>query len=136
MELIADCHGVTEVNLTTAIGFWSMLSSIESLECLERAHEFVTFLSMEVFPGSLQTEKKIGRWREAHENEMNLKHSEGYHQTVGSKNMVGSSAAPYCNSKYPTHLVVVVARTQLRLIDLLFSVPKCVRLPRLSEISR
>ena len=30
MELVADCHGVTDVNLTTALGFCSMTSSIES----------------------------------------------------------------------------------------------------------
>ena len=66
---------------------------------------------------------------------MNLKHSMGYHKTAGSKYLVGSSAAPYCNSKYPTHMVVVDARTQHRLIDQLFSVPKCVRLSRMSERS-
>ena len=59
MELIADCHGVTEVNLINALGFYSMTSSIESLECLERAHRLVTSLSMEVFPGALQTEQRI-----------------------------------------------------------------------------
>ena len=37
MELVADCHGVTDVNLITALGFCSMTSSIESLERLERA---------------------------------------------------------------------------------------------------
>ena len=77
MELIADCHGVTEVNLITAVGFCSMTSSIESLERLERAHGLVTSLSLEVFP--LQTEQKIGGWREALEKEMNLKDSEAYH---------------------------------------------------------
>ena len=71
MELIADCHGVTEVNLITALGFCSLTSSIESLERLERAHELVTSLSVEVFPGALQTEQKIGGWREALENETN-----------------------------------------------------------------
>ena len=30
MELIADCHGVTEVNLMTALEFHRMFSSIES----------------------------------------------------------------------------------------------------------
>ena len=85
MELIADCHGVTEVNLTTVSGFCSVVSSVESLESLERAHELVTSLSVEVFPRALQTEQKIGSCREALENEMNLKHSEGYHKTVGSK---------------------------------------------------
>ena len=116
--------------LTTTLGFCSMVSSIQSLERLERAHDLVTSLSVEVFPGALQTEQKIGSWREAFENEMNLKHSEGYYKTVGSKNLVGSSAASYCNSKYPTHLVVVDARLEHRLIDQLFSVPKCVRLSR------
>ena len=64
MELVADCHGVTDVNLITALGYCSMTSSIESLERLERAHELVTSLSVEVFPGALQTEQKIGGWRE------------------------------------------------------------------------
>ena len=112
MELIADCHGVTEVNLITALGFCSMTSSIESLEHLEHAHELVTSLSVEIFPGALQIEQKIGGWREALENEMNLKDSEAYHRPTGSKYLVGSSSAPYCNSRYPTHMVVMDARTQ------------------------
>ena len=112
-----------------------MVSLIESLERLERAHVLVTSLSVEVFPGALQTEQKIGSWRVAVENEMILKHSGGYHKTIGSKYLVGFSAAPYCNKKNPTHLVVVDARTQHLLIDQLFSVPKCVRLSRKSEKS-
>ena len=135
MELVADCHGVTDVNLITALGFCSMTSSIESLERLERAHELVTSLSMEVFPGALQTEQKIGGWREALENEMNLKDSEAYHKPTGSKYLVGSSSAPYCSSRYPKHMVVMDARTHQVFIDQLFSVPKCVRLARMSERS-
>ena len=91
MELVTDCHGVTDVNLTTALGFCSMTSSIESLERLELAHELVTSFSVEIFPGALQTEQKIGGWREALENEMNLKDSEAYHSPTGSKYLVGSS---------------------------------------------
>ena len=135
MELIADCHGVTEVNLIIALRFCSMTSSIESLERLERAHGLVTSLSVEVFPGALQTEQKIGGWREALENEMNLKDSEAYHRPTGSKYLVGSSSAPYCSSRYPTHMVVMDARTQQVLVDQLFSVPKCVRFSRMSERS-
>ena len=112
MELIADCHGVTEVNLITALEFCTMTSSIESLERLERVHGLVTSLSVEVFPGLLQTEQKIGGWRETLENEMNLKNSEAYHRPTGSNYLVGSSSAPYCNSRYPTHMVVMEARTQ------------------------
>ena len=132
MELIADCHGVTEVNLITALVFCSMTSSIESLERLERAHELVTSLSVEVIPGALQTKQKIGGWREALENEMNWKDSEAYHRPTGSKCLVGSSSAPYCN---PTHMVVIDARTHQVLVDQLLSVPKWVRLARMSERS-
>ena len=69
-ELIADCHGGTEVNLVTALGFYSMFSSLESLLNLEQRHEMVTAISVEVFPGVLQTEQKyIGKWREAIEHQ-------------------------------------------------------------------
>ena len=54
IEMTGDCHGVTEVSLMTAWEFYGMVSSIESLERLECAHELVTSL----------------------ENEMNLKDSE------------------------------------------------------------
>ena len=66
-----------KVNLITALGFYSMTRSIVSVVRIERAHELVTTQSVEVFPGSLQTEQKIGEWREALQIEMNLKHSEG-----------------------------------------------------------
>ena len=39
IKLFADCHGVTDVNLVTALGFYSTTSSVESLELLERAHK-------------------------------------------------------------------------------------------------
>ena len=38
-ELIADCHGVTEVNLVPALGLYSMFGSLESLLNLEQEHE-------------------------------------------------------------------------------------------------
>ena len=74
-ELIADCHGGTEMNLVAALGFYSMFGSLESLLNLEQRHEMVTAISVEVFPGVLQTEQKhIGKWREAIEAEMNIRH--------------------------------------------------------------
>ena len=64
-ELIADCHGATEVNIVTALGLYSMFDSLESLLNLEQKHEVVTTISVEVFPWVLQTEQKyIGKWRE------------------------------------------------------------------------
>ena len=112
-----------------------MTSSIESLERPERAHGLVMSLSVEVLPGALQTDQKIGGWREALENEMNLKDSEAYQRPTGSKYLLGSSSAPYCNKRYPTHMVVMDTRTQQVLVDQLFFVPKCVRLARMSERS-
>ena len=76
-ELAADCHGGTEMNLVTALGFYSIFSSLESLLNLEQKHQMVTAISVEVFPGVLQTEQKhIGRLREAIEAEMNIRHTQ------------------------------------------------------------
>ena len=45
----------------------------------------VTTISVEVFPGVLQTEQKyIGKWREAIEAEMNNGHSETYRRPTGA----------------------------------------------------
>ena len=49
-ELIVDCHGGTEVNKVTALGFYSMFGSLESLLNPEQKHEMVTAISVEVFP--------------------------------------------------------------------------------------
>ena len=133
-ELIADCHGGTEANLVTALGFYSMFGSLESLLNLEQKHEMVTAISVEVFPGVLQTEQKhIGKWREAIEAKMNIRHSETYRRTSGARYLVGSTLAPMCNSRYPVHFVAVDVRRTRTIVDQVFSVPKCVRLARMSE---
>ena len=63
-ELIADCHGGTEVNLVTALGLYRMFGSLESLLNLEQKHEMVTTISVEVFPEFLQCEQKyFEQWR-------------------------------------------------------------------------
>ena len=43
-ELIADCHGSTEVNLVTVPGFYSMFGSLESLLNLKQKHEMGTII--------------------------------------------------------------------------------------------
>ena len=64
MELIADCHGGTEVNLVTALGFFSKFGSLESPLNLEQKHEMVTAISVEVFSESiLESGGKRSRWR-------------------------------------------------------------------------
>ena len=46
------------MNLETALGFYSMSGSLDSLLNLEQKHEMITAISVEVFPGALQTEQK------------------------------------------------------------------------------
>ena len=61
-EQVADCHGGTEMNLVTALGFfYSIFGSLESLLNVEQKLEMVTAISVEKFPGVLQTKvKRIG----------------------------------------------------------------------------
>ena len=60
-EQVADCHGGTEMNLVTALGFYRMFGSLQSLLNLEQKLEMVTTISVEKFPGVLQTKlKRIG----------------------------------------------------------------------------
>ena len=128
-ELIADCHGGTQVNLVTALGFYSMFSSLESVLNLEQRHGMVTAISVEVFPGVLQTEQNyIGKWREAIEAEKNIRHSETYCRPSAARYLVGSTLAPMCKSRYPVHFVAVDVKTTRTIVDQAFSVPKCVRL--------
>ena len=88
-EMIVDCHGKTGMILVTALGFCSMFGSLESLLNLEQKHEMVTTISVEVFPGVLQTEQDyIGKWREATEAEINIRHKETYRRPTGARYLV------------------------------------------------
>ena len=58
-ELITDCRGGTEVNLVTALGFYSMFGSLESLLNLEQKHEMVTTISVEVFRDCCKPSRSI-----------------------------------------------------------------------------
>ena len=81
-----------------------MFGSLGSLLNLEQRHEMVTAISVEVFPGVLQTEQKhIGKWREAIEAEMNIRYSETYCRPSGARYLVGSTLAPMRKSRYPVH---------------------------------
>ena len=118
-----DCSSPwkTEVNLVTALGFYSMFGSLESLLNLEQKHE-------------MQTEQKhIGKWREAIEDEMNIRHSETNSRPSGARYLVGSTLASMCKSRYPVHFVAMDVKSTRTIVDQAFSVPKCVRLARMSE---
>ena len=109
---------------------------LESPLNLEQKHEMVTAISVEVFPGVLQTEQKhIGKWREAIEAEMNIRHSETYRRPLGARYLVVSTLAPMCRSGNPVNFVAVDVKSTRTIVDQTFSVPKCVRLARMSEKS-
>ena len=106
-----------------------MLDSLESLLNLEQKHEMVTAISVEVFPGLLQTEQKyIRKWRGAIESDFNIRQSETYRRTSGARYLVGSTLARMCKSRYPLHFVAVDVKSTRRIVDQAFSVPKCVRM--------
>ena len=48
---------------------------------------------------------------------------------------MGSTLAPMCNSRYLVHFVAVDVKSTRTIVDQVFSVPKCVRLARMSEKS-
>ena len=111
-----------------------MFGSLESILNLEEKHEKVTAMSVEVFPGVLQSEQKyIGKSREAIEAEMNIRPSETYRRTSGAQYLEGSTLAPMRRSRYPEHFVAVDVKSTRTIVDQDFSVPKCVRLARMSE---
>ena len=124
------------MNLVTAQGFYSMFGSLESLLNLEQKHEMVTTISVEVLPRVLETKQKyIGKWREAIEVEMNIRHSETYRRPTGARFLVGSTLAALHKSRYPVHFAAVDVMSTRTIVDQDFSVQKCVRLARMTEKS-
>ena len=136
MQIVAECFTNTRVNIATALGFFSTMCSLQSLEMLESAHHLVTALSVESWPGALQTtQKHIRGWKLGLEAEMGFPVSEAYGLPVNAKVLVGSVMANLCGSHYPLHMVMVEVSSQRVLVDKAFSVPKCVRLARKSHHS-
>ena len=54
---------------------------------------------------------------------------------LNAKSLVGSVMANLCGSHYPLHIAMVEVSSQRVLIDKTFSVPKCVRMARMSHHS-
>ena len=124
------------MNLATALGFFSRVCSLQSLERLESEHHLVTALSVESWPGVLQvTQKHIKSWNVGLEAEMGFPMSEAYGLPLNAKSLVGSVMANLCGSHYPLHMAMVEVSSQRVLIDKAFAVPKCVRLARMSHHS-
>ena len=54
VQIVDECYASTTVNIATALGFFSRMCSLQSLEMLESEHQLVTALSVESWPGVLQ----------------------------------------------------------------------------------
>ena len=136
VQIVAECYTNTTVNITTALVFFSRMCSLQSLEMLESEHHLVTALSVASWPGALQTtQKHIRGWKIGLEAEMGFPVSEAYGLPVNAKSLVGSVMANICGSHYPWHMAMVEVSSQRILVDKAFSVPKCVRLARMSHHS-
>ena len=61
--------------------------------------------------------------------------SEAYGLPLNAKSLVGSVMANLCGSHYPPFMAMVDVSSQRILVDKAFSVPKCVRLARMSHHS-
>ena len=58
VQIVAECYASTTVNIATALGFFSRMCILQSLERLESEHHLVTALSVESWPGVLQVTQK------------------------------------------------------------------------------
>ena len=134
MQIVADCYTNTIKNIATALGFFSRICSLQSLEMLVSEHRLVTALSVKSWPGVLQkTQKHIRGWKLGLETVFPV--SEAYSLPVIAKSLVGFVMANLCGSHYPLHMAMVEVSSQRILIDKAFSVPKCVRQARVSHHS-
>ena len=113
VQIVAECYTNTTVNIATALGFFSRMCSLQSLEMLESEHHLVTALSVESWPGPLQTtQKNIRGWRIGLEAEMGFPVSEAYSLPVNAKSLAGSVMANLCGSHYPLHMSIVEVSSQ------------------------
>ena len=66
---------------------------------------------------------------------MGIPVSEAYSLLMNAKSLVGSVVANCWSSHYPLHMSMVEASSQRVMADKAFSVPRCVRLARMSHHS-
>ena len=136
VQIVAECYASTTVNIATALGFSSRIYSLQSLEMLESELRLVTALSVDSWLGVLQmVQKHIRGWKIGLEAERGFPVSEAYSLPMNTKSLVGSVMANLCGSHCPLHMAMVEASSQRVLVDKAFSIPKCVRLARMSHHS-
>ena len=134
MQIAAECYASTTVKIATAMGFFSRMCSLQSLEMLESEHQLVTASSVESWPGVLQmVQKHIRGCKIGREAEMGFPVREAYSLPTNATSLVGSVMANLRGSHYPLHMAMVEASSQRVLIVKAFSIPMCLRLARLEN---
>ena len=119
--------------LATALRFFSRMGSLKLLEMLESEQHLLAALSVESWIVLLQMiQKHIKGWKVGLEAQMGFPVSEVYSLPMNAKFLVISIMANFCVSHYPLLMSMVEASSQRVMIDKAFSVPKCVRLARMS----
>ena len=110
VQIVAECYTSTTVNLATALGFFSRMCSLQSLEMLESEHQLVLALSVESWPGELQmVQKHIRGCKIGLEAEMGVPVSEAYSLPTNATSLLGSVMANLGGSHYPLHMAMVEA---------------------------
>ena len=59
VQIMAECYTNTTVNIVTALGFFSRICSLQSLDMLESEHHLVTALSVESWLGRCKPPRNI-----------------------------------------------------------------------------
>ena len=125
LQTLPDCYASTTVNLATALGVFSRMCSLESLEMLESEHHLFTELSVKSSPGLLQMiHKHIKGWKVGLEAKMGFPVSEVDSLPMNAKSLVGSVMSNFCGSHFPLHMPVVEVTSEGMMIDKVFSVAK------------
>ena len=64
-----------------------------------------------------------------------MRQNETCRSPSGARHLVGATMAPMCKRRYPVHFVARDVKCMRTIVDQAFSVPKCVKLARVSEKS-
>ena len=127
MQIVAEYYTSTTMNLATALGFFSRMCSLQSLKMPETEHQLVTALSVESWPGVLQlVQKHIRGWKICLEAKMGFPVRE-----ISSD--IGNSQSVW--KPLPINYGDGGSIQSESVIDKPFSIPKCVRLARMSHHS-
>ena len=101
---------------------------------LASKHHLIAALSVESWPAGLQMiQKHIKGWKMGLEADMGFLVGEAYSLSMNAKSLVGSVMTNFYGSHCPLHMSIVETSSQRVMIDKAVSVPKCLRMFRISD---